>query len=591
MRFSIYRSISSLLIKSQYYLLSIAFIFSLISGYLGFKNYYALLGKEIDCWNSLYLTIQLFVVQSGNIDGTVPLFLQIARFLAPLTLAIAAIKTVWAAFKKEVYALKVKSYKKHSIICGLGAAGQVIADNLLKANKKVIIIEKDPFNNSLSSYKAKGAYIIAGNSSDPAILKNARIETAKNIIAVTGDDILNIEIVHQSKSLKNLKDKKYNLTAFAHINDYKMRNILYENPIFMNTEKAFDGRIFNIYENAVRVAIRDHAPDIYKPIYADSEYTQNILIVGFKALGEYTLLQLAKSSHYINGRKANITIIDEDIEKSKNTMNLLFPALNNIVDISWIERKPDLIDAEIIDKLQDKNKFSIVYLCVENDARQVLILSKLKYFLPDPVLKFVVFIFFENSVSSSILKNERIIKINVIESGCALDIVLNDTLDALAKIIHENYLKRERINYEKRKAKARENGEETPKPKDSMVEWSELNEEYRDSNRSQAEHIDIKLRALQYKQVLINDPRPEEKIPDDPATLKKLGIMEHNRWNADKWLAGWKFGKDRVDKLKIHDNLISWEKLSDEIKSYDIDTVKEMPELLKSFGKKTVKNK
>jgi hypothetical protein len=49
--------------------------------------------------------------------------------------------------------------------------------------------------------------------------------------------------------------------------------------------------------------------------------------------------------------------------------------------------------------------------------------------------------------------------------------------------------------------------------------------------------------------------------------------MEHERWAAPLWMAGWTAGK-RNDELKIHPNLVPYEELDEGTQKYDIEQVK-----------------
>jgi hypothetical protein len=47
---------------------------------------------------------------------------------------------------------------------------------------------------------------------------------------------------------------------------------------------------------------------------------------------------------------------------------------------------------------------------------------------------------------------------------------------------------------------------------------------------------------------------------------------------------GWRHGKSRDDSRRIHDCLVSWKELPDEIKHYDRDAVRAFPEILAKVG-------
>ena len=47
---------------------------------------------------------------------------------------------------------------------------------------------------------------------------------------------------------------------------------------------------------------------------------------------------------------------------------------------------------------------------------------------------------------------------------------------------------------------------------------------------------------------------------------------------------GWRYGKPRDDSRQLHDCLVSWNELTDDIKRYDRDAVRAFPEILAKAG-------
>ena len=62
-------------------------IISLVFGYLGFSKLGAVGGYDLSGWDRIYLTLQLFIGQSGYLATPIPWELEVARFLAPLAVA------------------------------------------------------------------------------------------------------------------------------------------------------------------------------------------------------------------------------------------------------------------------------------------------------------------------------------------------------------------------------------------------------------------------------------------------------------------------------------------------------------------------
>ncbi|WP_028296735.1 NAD-binding protein [Olivibacter sitiensis] len=104
--------------------------------------------------------------------------------------------------------------------------------------------------------------------------------------------------------------------------------------------------------------------------------------------------------------------------------------------------------------------------------------------------------------------------------------------------------------------------------------WSRLTNRKKDSNRYAARQVKLKIHLLQQMGC---KPINQENILH---FFPKLAPMEHKRWSAEKMVFNFKYGslkephedaKILKDILKIHDQLIPYEKLSDREKEKDIN--------------------
>jgi hypothetical protein len=118
-----------------------------------------------------------------------------------------------------------------------------------------------------------------------------------------------------------------------------------------------------------------------------------------------------------------------------------------------------------------------------------------------------------------------------------------------------------------------------------MRPWAELGESMREDNRKFAEGIRDKLTATGC--ILVPMPLRD---PDDPLftftdqEVERLARVEHRRWMRAKEDDGWRFGSPRNDDLKIHDQLVDWEKLDDTNRNRDRNPVRALPEMLELTG-------
>lgn len=99
---------------------------------------------------------------------------------------------------------KLKSLKNHIIVCGFGRMGAIIANELRKNKKDVVVIENNPQICELA--KKNGFLTIEGDATNDEILLRAGVKSAKCIIAVTSSDSDNGFVCLSAKKLNsNLK--------------------------------------------------------------------------------------------------------------------------------------------------------------------------------------------------------------------------------------------------------------------------------------------------------------------------------------------------------------------------------------------------
>jgi len=166
----------------------------------------------------------------------------------------------------------------------------------------------------------------------------------------------------------------------------------------------------------------------------------------------------------------------------------------------------------------------------------------------------------------------------MIDDGCCDTAFATSTNERLAQLIHEEFVR----------------AEKPVRPHDdpAMKPWRDLREVLRESNRQQADHIAIKLRAIGCDVVPETDPRPAVIRFAEPdqgrgGEVELMAMMEHERWNAERWMDGWTYAPAPKDLAKkTNPSLVPWAELSDKVQEYDRKAVRFMPELLVSMSLK-----
>jgi len=140
------------------------------------------------------------------------------------------------------------------------------------------------------------------------------------------------------------------------------------------------------------------------------------------------------------------------------------------------------------------------------------------------------------------------------------------------KAVHESYLRIER-----KRAK-----------EPNLLPWNLLPPKFRHSNRHQAFNAVQILREHGFEVEKIElEPKeiPLLKFTDGDADLIEfMAEAEHGRWNAERLYRGWRKGERKNAAQKTSPYVVPWTDLSDNIKGYDRNAVRQWPKILAIAG-------
>lgn len=89
----------------------------------------------------------------------------------------------------------------HTILCGYGRAGRILAAELKRAKTPFVVIDQD--EEKLSSAESQGMLILEGNATEEETLTRAGIERAKVLASVLPDDTANVFITLTARELNS----------------------------------------------------------------------------------------------------------------------------------------------------------------------------------------------------------------------------------------------------------------------------------------------------------------------------------------------------------------------------------------------------
>ena len=488
-------------------------------------------------------------------------------------------------FQDAIQNFQLKFIKNHVIICGLGEKGEYLALDFLKSNYKVVIIEKNKENSNLIQFKKTSAITVIADATEISVLQKVRVNHSKYVIAVCGDDGVNIEIaVHGYNIINKIIEEKIGKTSiemdkkvkcYVHLVNHNLKQILKKHIIFTNQYDIFDLVFFNSYENAARLLFRNYPVDrltVINPTYDPV----HIVIIGLGQMGRNIVLQAAKICHYATKNEANITVVDKNATHKIESFLHEYPSIKEILNFQYEDVDVISPDLQNADFWKSKIAIALFVVCLDDDVLSLTTgLSLLNRMgnQKKPVLVRMK----ENSGLAALLNEPGFLRENPIypfgitKEIISRDIIINESLDSLARIINNLWLM-DRLE-----------GGESKESNPSLATWSSLNEEFKESNRQQADHIDVKLRSINCKVSYVNG-RNIKLYEYTNEEIEELAHLEHKRWRANSLLNGWSYGPERNKDTKTNPNLVLWEKLPENVKDQNRDLIKNIPKLLSKYN-------
>lgn len=557
---------------------------TLALGWVGFARYHAAHDLPATFWYNLYLSLQLFTLESGSVPAPLPLALNVARFLAPLVSAWALVKTLFLLFGDRIRSMRLRRLRGHVVVCGLGRRGTQLVRDFRANGDRVVAIERDGGSAGVSICRGLGAQVLVGSATDPDVLRTACAGRAAHVVAVTGDDGVNAGVAVRVYQL--VRDRKAKLKGTVHcwiqVVDLRLATLLQHHHILTETRASFEAHIFDTYHATARQLLADHPLD-HEPFGPEDPRRVHLIIAGFGAMGESLTVQAARIGSFANGLTPRVTVVDLRAGQREREFAGDHPQVGDLVDLAFVAG--DVRDPAVLERIRgwadETGTLTTIAVCLDDDTRSLScalgVLSRLDN-TDTPLLVRMS----ESDGLATLLDDEvcdatwaRVDAFGTVEGSCTREALLHEELDAIARVLHEDFV-------EKRLAEGRDPDDPSLRP------WERLDESLKASSRASADHIPVKLRAVDCHAATDGDAARRIDTFTDPE-LELLGRMEHARWCAERRLAGWTPGARRPPEKETPD-LVPWDELTDDVKKLDFDVVAGIPRFLASVGKRVYRN-
>ena len=429
----------------QWQIVLVVFAFSFILGYIGFFQYTNALGRSYSKTDLFYLTLQLAILESGAVSGPVSWNLEMARLLLPLITAYTAILAGAALFRNQFQMLRLKYIKNHTIICGLGEKGWLIATQLRESGKTVVVIEIDPENPKIELCREMGMIVLERDATEKANLIKASIMKASYLVAVSGRDSTNAEIATVAKNV-SIRRKREALNCVVHIANPHLCDLLRELTFGSEAFPTFRLEMFNIYERGARILASEYAS--FGDIHKTKTESPHLLMVGFNDLTENLIINVARSWYETwKGNKISlkITVVDLEAEEKVNRLLVDFPKLHTCCQLIPENKNPEnfgFLSDEFLINDTGMCRMDFIFIFLEDYPAGLEIAFKIRSRLncdqPPIVLSIPEdrglskILSFENGTNHYV---HNIIPFGLIQRTCTLDLVIDGTQEILAQAV------------------------------------------------------------------------------------------------------------------------------------------------------------
>ena len=556
--------------ENRWLLLGLAWLIGLALGYFGFVLY---ANQNNEAWATgdiFYRTLQLVAMNSGAVDGKINWMLNVARFILPLLTAYTFLQGLLHIFKEQIQRQRLRRFKDHIVICGIGRKGARIAKELLALGYNVVIIDNEHNRESEEVFRSQGAIILDGDATNRDILTSARVQYARNLVCLLGSDRDNLQIAHQAFQLTHNRQVG-KLTCTIHLASIDLLKLIRISELSKNPHVPFELETFNAYERTARLLLQEGAK--WDEFISSEGIPGSLLVIGLGKLGEQLVVQAGYQWHLLNrSDQLVVTMIDSDAEEKKRNLLRNYPQLEKVFELNPIQ--VELTSIGLLQNIIAPPKSGEViqaYICLDDPVLSLQVCLNLLQ-IPGYINKPIWVHLSKESGLTSILEKplpglgmaSQIRTFDIFDHACSADLMLGGMHEILARDLHEIY---RADNHSASASKT----------------WEQLPEALKDANRQQASRIFQLLKEGGHRIYPIQDWDAHKKVFTG-TEMEMMACLEHALWRQAKEADGWTYAEERDNDKQTHPDLVPWEELPEVEREKNLKVIRQLPALLARIG-------
>ena len=498
---------------------------------------------------------------------------EFARGIVPLILLWIAGEALARQLRNPLRLLRIARRGEHAVLLGLSPIARHVLAHWVKGGRQALVVSTRDVDESMAI--AGGAAYVESDWHVEDMPRRAWIGRAASVTCVTGTDVENIDAaVAVTRAAESLRPAGVApLVVFAKVEDPFLRARIDERIDRFASLDRVQLRLFSAAQISVRRLLREHPLDRFVHAAAAAPH---LWIFGFGFLGEALTIEAMRQSPVRSPGRLAITVVERDAQAQGAPFLLRWPGAVDVSGIRFADGRAEE-GGPLLDRLLDNaaGPPGAIYFCLPQDEANLAAALQVCEALQVRGLH-VPPLYLAGSGSLVRGAGEGIAGHPWIHpfgdaASIAGEFLLGEKLDAAARAIHEGYL-----------AEATQRGEELGARR-SLRPWLLLAEDLKDDNRALADHHFVKVRASGCTLA----PHQGAAAPDPAwsvAEIEALATFEHERWMAQRLLAGWKLDARRDDQAKRHPDLVPYAELPDARQELDRAVVRDIPARLAGVG-------
>jgi Trk K+ transport system NAD-binding subunit len=164
----------------------------------------------------------------------------------------------------------------HVIVCGLGNVGFRVIEELIGMGERVVVLELSRDGRFVSTARRLGAAVIQGDATVREVLRQAHTATARAVVAVTSNDLINLEVALLVRELNE-----------------QQRVVM----------RLSDPNLANMLREATSVDLALSVADLAAPAFVAALFGDrvlNVFLVGDRLLAVVDMLITANDTHLVD---------------------------------------------------------------------------------------------------------------------------------------------------------------------------------------------------------------------------------------------------------------------------------------------------